>query len=142
GEIMGELDQHRIVQAERFSDLGALGRRGVDGNDLVDRIACETEHRERDDPDGDHDADGLDCPAKGESEHLFLSLPLRGGNDRGGNDKCRPFEVPAPQAANSDQELQMEKRHWNHNFASGVDLTFATYLAARPEKRMSNPKLH
>jgi hypothetical protein len=28
----------------------------------------------------------------------------------------------------------MEKRHWNHNFASGVDLTFATYLAARPKK--------
>jgi hypothetical protein len=44
--------------------------------------------------------------------------------------QCRPFEVPAPQAANSAQEFQMEKRHWNHNFASGVDLTFATYLAA------------
>ena len=28
-------------------------------DDLVDRIAGETEHRERDDPDRDHDADGL-----------------------------------------------------------------------------------
>jgi hypothetical protein len=27
--------------------------------------------------------------------------------------QCRPFEVPAPQAANSVQELQMENRHWN-----------------------------
>jgi hypothetical protein len=25
----------------------------------------------------------------------------------------RLFEVPAPQAANSIQELQIEKRHWN-----------------------------
>jgi hypothetical protein len=27
--------------------------------------------------------------------------------------QCRLFEVPAPQAANSIQELQIEKRHWN-----------------------------
>src|ERR1700732_2723526 len=79
GEIASELPRHRIVQAERFSDFGALGGRGVDGDDLVDRIARESEHRKRDDSDGDHDADGLDCPAKSESEHLFLSLIFRGG---------------------------------------------------------------
>ena len=37
-------------------------------------IAGEAEHRKRDDPDRDHDADGLDRPAKSESEHVILSL--------------------------------------------------------------------
>jgi hypothetical protein len=31
------------------------------------------------------------------------------------------FEVPAVQAAHSIQELQIEKRHWNHEFASAHD---------------------
>jgi hypothetical protein len=36
------------------------------------------------------------------------------------------FEVPAPQAANSVQELQMEKRHWSrlasaHDFPKFVN---------------------
>jgi hypothetical protein len=33
----------------------------------------------------------------------------------------RLFEVPAPQAANSIQELQTEKRYWNHKFAGAHD---------------------
>jgi hypothetical protein len=37
--------------------------------------------------------------------------------------QCRLFEVPAPQAANSVQELQIEKRHWNHGFASAHKLS-------------------
>jgi hypothetical protein len=32
--------------------------------------------------------------------------------------KCRPFEIPAAQAANSVQEFQMEERHWIFNCAS------------------------
>ena len=63
-EISGELHRHGIVEAERFADLGALGGRGVDGDDLVDRIAGEPEHRKRDDPDRDHDADGLYRPGE------------------------------------------------------------------------------
>jgi hypothetical protein len=31
---------------------------------------------------------------------------------------CRPFEVPAPRAANSPQELQMDKRHQKLSVAS------------------------
>ena len=38
-------------------------------------VAGKAEHRERDDADRDHDADGLDSAAKSESEHGFLSLP-------------------------------------------------------------------
>ena len=75
-EIAGELHRHRIVEPERLADRGALGGRRIERDDLVDRIAGEAEHRERDDPDRDHDADGLDRPAKSESEHVILSLSL------------------------------------------------------------------
>jgi hypothetical protein len=43
---------------------------------LADRIAGETEHRKRDDPDGDHDTNGLKRAAQCESEHGVLS-PIR-----------------------------------------------------------------
>ncbi len=68
-EVARELHRNRVVQPERLPDRGALGVGGVDRHHLVHGIAGETEHRERDDPDGEHDADGLDCTAKSESEH-------------------------------------------------------------------------
>ena len=71
-----ELHHYGIVKAERFADVGALGGRSVDRDHLVDRIAREAEHRERDDPDGNHHADGLNRTAKSESEHVILSLPV------------------------------------------------------------------
>ncbi len=74
GEIVHELKRDRVVKAERVADRGALGGRGVDGNQLVDGVAGEAEHRKRDDADGNHDAYGLDRPAKSESEHVILSL--------------------------------------------------------------------
>jgi hypothetical protein len=73
-EISRELERDRIVKTERFANLGALGGRRVQRDDLVDRIAGEPEHRKRDDSDRDHDADGLYSPAKSESEHVILSL--------------------------------------------------------------------
>ena len=63
-EIVRELHQDGIVKAERIADLGAFGRRGIDRDDLVDRVARETEHRERDDADRDHDANGLKWPGE------------------------------------------------------------------------------
>ena len=94
-EIAGELHRHGIVEAERFADRGALGGRRIDRDDLVDRIAGEAEHRERDDPDRDHDADGLDSPAKSESEHVILSLLFRCGVDW----RCRQPETKSPGSA-------------------------------------------
>jgi hypothetical protein len=42
------------------------------------------------------------------------------------------FEVPAVHAASSAQELQIEKRHWNHKFASARDFPkFVKVCAAR-----------
>ena len=72
-EIARELDRHGIVKTERLTDLGALGRRCIQRDDLVDRIARETEHRKRDDPDRKHDANRLYRPAHNESEHVILS---------------------------------------------------------------------
>jgi len=76
GEIAGELQRHRIVEPERLAHGFAFGGRRIQRDDLVDRIARETEHRERDDPDRDHDANRLDGAAKSESEHVVLSLLL------------------------------------------------------------------
>ncbi len=81
-EIARELHQHGIVKPERFADRGALGGRRIQRDDLVDRIAGEAEHRKRDDPDRDHDADGLDGAAKSESEHVILSLRIPGSRLR------------------------------------------------------------
>ena len=77
GEIAGELHDNGIVETEGLTDRRALGGRGVDGDHLVDGVAGKAEHRERDDADRDHDAYGLDRPAKSESEHVVLSLPCK-----------------------------------------------------------------
>jgi hypothetical protein len=76
-EIPSELHRHGIVETERLADLGALGGRRIERDDLVDGVASKPEHRKRDDPDRDHDADRLYRPAKSESEHLILSLLSR-----------------------------------------------------------------
>ncbi|MGY4369155.1 hypothetical protein ACVW1A_005220 [Bradyrhizobium sp. LB1.3] len=71
GEIAHELHRHGIIEAERFAHGCAFGRRRIERDDLVDGVAGEAEHRERDDADGEHDADRLNGPAKSESEHAF-----------------------------------------------------------------------
>src|SRR5204862_2442620 len=72
--IARELDDHGIVEAERFTHRLALGGRRIDRHDLADGVAGKAEHRERDDPHGEHDTDGLEGAAKRESEHFILSL--------------------------------------------------------------------
>ena len=69
--------------------ISARSAAGVSIDDhLVDGIADETEHRERDDSDGDHDADRLDRTAKSESEHVILSalFDTRGASLRSAGD--------------------------------------------------------
>ena len=90
-EIARELQRHRIVKAERLADRGAFGGRGVQRDDLVDRVAGVAEHRKRDDPHRNHDADGLHRPAKRESEHEVLSLLL--------GLACQPSEMQGPGSA-------------------------------------------
>jgi hypothetical protein len=93
-QIARELHDDGIVKTERFANLGALGGRGIERNDLVDRIAGEAKHRERDDADRDHDANGLNRPAKSESEHGFLSLFLDAAASLSpGNEKSRKREA-------------------------------------------------
>jgi hypothetical protein len=43
--------------------------------------------------------------------NVDVSSEARDQRPTGQPDQCRLFEVPAPQAANSLQELQIEKRH-------------------------------
>ena len=74
GKIAHELHRHGIVETERLAQRLALRGGRLDPDHLVDRIADEAEHRERDEPDRDHDADGLKGAAKSESEHLFFHL--------------------------------------------------------------------
>src|SRR5215475_16212331 len=73
-EIVRELHQHRIVETEGVADRCAFSSRRIDRDHLADRITGEAEHRKSDDPDDEHDADGLYCPTKNEREHLVLSL--------------------------------------------------------------------
>ena len=92
-EISRELQRHGIVETERLADLGTLGGGRIERHDLVDRIAGEAEHRKRDDPDRNHDTNGLDRPAKSESEHVILSLLFTYGGRR-----CPP-ETKSPGSA-------------------------------------------
>jgi hypothetical protein len=53
------------------------------------------------------------------SGRVILSLEVKGlMKYRTFEGSCRLFEAPAPQAANSAQELQIEKRQENRQFAS------------------------
>jgi hypothetical protein len=56
--------------------------------------------------------------------HLPVRIRLRpcrrdAGQQQHGH-QCHRFEIPAPVAANSSQEFQIEKRHWHHMFASAL----------------------
>ena len=67
--VAAELHENRIVQAERTPDRCALGRRGVDADHLVDRVARKPDHRECDQPDGQKNAHGLERARDDEGEH-------------------------------------------------------------------------
>src|SRR6185312_1557348 len=75
------LDDDRIVEAELLAQFGALRRRRVLPDHLVDRVADEAEQRKRDQRHHDDDADRLDEAPDGEREH-GLAVPKLPGPDR------------------------------------------------------------
>jgi hypothetical protein len=68
-DVARELDDHRLVEAERLAQLRDLLLRRVDANHLVHRIADEAEHGEGDERDREHHDQRLEQPAQDKCEH-------------------------------------------------------------------------
>ena len=66
----GKLHDDRVVQPELLAQFRAFLRARLDADHLVDGIADETEQRESDQRDHDHDKHGLNDATQHESEHV------------------------------------------------------------------------
>ena len=109
--VVGEREHHPVLAAFAGADFDAADdavRAGRRGNlDAIGVAVLMLQHRRQ--VDGRHvaaDADRVDSPRRGGRHHHEAQQ------------ERRRFEDPAPRAANSNQGLQIEKRHSKHIFAS------------------------
>jgi hypothetical protein len=78
GEESRELDRERIVQAEPFGELDAVGIGRLLAGQARDRIADEAKHGEGDEPHRQNDEDALQQTADQVRDHIKrLRVPLR-----------------------------------------------------------------
>ena len=69
GEKARRLHDRRLIETQLMTQLLALEDRGFDAHHLIDGIADEAEHRERDQPHRDHDADRREEAVEREGDH-------------------------------------------------------------------------